>query len=461
MIIAAEGNPHKTLQTFIYRDNAILSLSRLEMPANMVTFIGDKISSLLFLLKRISMINRFRTAARLYPRQFWLLFTGLMISTIGSSMIWPFLTIYLTRRLELPLLTVASLFTINAVVDLVFSFIAGPIVDKAGRKWIMVISLVGNGIINILMAGAGSLEVFAILMALNGMVNPLYRIGADAMMADMIEPERRPEAYSLMRMGSNLGISLGPMLGGFIVVASYSTAFLIAASGLIFYGILLFFLAKETLSRDGFTQRVEAPGGYGPVVKDRFFLSFTGAVAVNTIVAAMMWQLLAVYASTNFNMSENQYGFLPTTNALMVVFFQFLVTRFTKRFPPIYMVALGAMVYAISAGSVALATSFWGFWLSMVIMTTGELILVPTATTYVANRAPADMRGRYMSLYGLTWSIARGIGPAYGGFLNDKLGPKFIWFGALAVGLVSVSWLLMLARRRLKPVLSKASVTEI
>ena len=145
----------------------------------------------------------------------------------------------------------------------------------------------------------------------------------------------------------------------------------------------------------------------------------------------------------------------------MVVFFQFLVTRFTKRFPPVYMVALGALVYAISAGSVALANRFWGFWLSMVIMTSGELILVPTATTYVANRAPADMRGRYMSMYGLTWSIARGIGPAYGGFLNDNLGPKFIWIGALAVGLVSVSWLLMLARRSQKSVLSKAGATEI
>ena len=105
-------------------------------------------------------------------------------------------------------------------------------------------------------------------------------------------------------------------------------------------------------------------------------------------------------------------------------------------------------MYALSAGSVALANSFVGFWLSMVIMTMGELILVPTATTYVANRAPADMRGRYMSLYGLTWSIARGIGPAYGGFLNDNLGPKSIWIGALGVGLVSVSWLLLLARRR-------------
>jgi MFS family permease len=368
-------------------------------------------------------------------------------------MIWPFLTIYLTRRLQLPLLTVASLFTINAVTDLVFSFIAGPIVDKAGRKWIMVISLVGNGVVNILMAGASTLGVFAVLMALNGVVNPLYRIGADAMMADMVEPARRPEAYSLMRMGNNLGISLGPMLGGFVVAASYGTAFMIAASGLILYGILLIFLAKETLARaGGMGPAVEPPGGYGPVVKDRHFLSFTGAVAVNTIVAAMMWQLLAVYISTNYGISESMYGFLPTTNALMVVLFQYLVTRVTRRFPPVYMVALGALIYTLSAGSVALANSFWGFWLSMVIMTLGELILVPTATTYVANRAPADMRGRYMSLYGLTWSIARGIGPAYGGYLNDTLGPKFIWLGALAVGLVSVSWLMLLARRKRQPV---------
>jgi MFS family permease len=392
------------------------------------------------------MIERFRVAAREYPRQFWLLFTGLMISTIGSSMIWPFLTIYLTRRLELPLLTVASLFTINAVADLVFSFIAGPIVDKAGRKWIMVISLVGNGVVNILMAGASSLGVFAVLMALNGMVNPLYRIGADAMMADMIEPGRRPEAYSLMRVGNNVGVALGPMMGGLVVTASYATAFMIAASGLIFYGILLVFLAKETLAR-GKAAETEPSTGYGPVMKDHHFLSFTGAVAVNTIVAAMMWQLLAVYTNTHYAISESLYGLLPTTNALMVVLFQYLVTRVTRRFPPLYMVGLGALVYAVSAGSVALANSFAGFWLSMVLMTMGELILVPTATTYVANRAPADMRGRYMSLYGLTWSIARGIGPAYGGFLNDNLGPKFIWVGALAVGLVSFSWLMVLGRR--------------
>ena len=237
------------------------------------------------------MIHRFRVAARLYPRQFWLLFSGMMISTIGSSMIWPFLTIYLSKRLELPLLTVASLFTINAVVDLLFSFVAGPVVDKAGRKWIMVVSLVGNGLINIFMANASSLLVFAVLMGLNGAVNPLYRIGADAMMADLIEPERRPEAYSLLRMSNNLGISLGPMLGGFVAAASYSTAFFIAASGLILYGLMLAFMAKETLVLKIDQPQIEPLGGYGTVLKDRYYLSFVGAIAVNTIVSAMMWLL--------------------------------------------------------------------------------------------------------------------------------------------------------------------------
>ncbi len=407
------------------------------------------------------MFIRLRTAAHSYPRQFWLLFSGMLISTIGSSMIWPFLTIYLSKRLNLPLLSVASLFTINAVLDLTFSFIAGPIVDRAGRKWIMVISLVGNGMINILMAGASSLEVFAILMALNGAVNPLYRIGADAMMADLIEPERRAEAYSLLRMSNNLGISLGPMIGGFVAVASYASAFFIAASGQILYGLMLLLLARETLSHKTTAVKIESFGGYGKVMRDRHFISFVGAVATNTIVAAMIWQLLAVYTNKNYAISESLYGFLPTTNALMVVLFQFMVTRVTKRFPPIYMVSLGALVYALSAGIFSLGSGFWGFWLGMAVMTVGELILVPTATTYVANRAPADMRGRYMSLYGLTWSIARGIGPAFGGLLNDSLGPKYIWYGGLLVGLVSVTWLLLLSRQNRKTIPAEPDLTEI
>ncbi len=73
----------------------------------------------------------------------------------------------------------------------------------------------------------------------------------------------------------------------------------------------------------------------------------------------------------------------------------------------------------------------------MVVMTIGELVLVPTSSTYAANLAPADMRGRYMSLYGLTWNVAAGIGPVAGGFLNDTISPQAIWYGGGLCGLVS------------------------
>jgi MFS family permease len=73
----------------------------------------------------------------------------------------------------------------------------------------------------------------------------------------------------------------------------------------------------------------------------------------------------------------------------------------------------------------------------MVTVTLGELILVPTASAYAANLAPADMRGRYMSLYALTWTVASAIGPVAGGLLNDNLGPLAVWYGGAGFGLLS------------------------
>jgi MFS family permease len=179
------------------------------------------------------------------------------------------------------------------------------------------------------------------------------------------------------------------------------------------------------------------------VLRDRTFISFTFAFWLTMMAAAMLWVLLAVYTKTNFGLSESRYGLIPTTNALMVVFLQLPVTQVTKRFKAMPVLAVGAAFYAAGVASVALSSSFWGFWTSMVIMTIGELIMIPTSSTFVANLAPADMRGRYMSIYGLTWSIASGVGPVLGGFLNDHLGPRTIWYGGGLIGLVSAALFLL------------------
>ncbi len=97
---------------------------------------------------------------------------------------------------------------------------------------------------------------------------------------------------------------------------------------------------------------------------------------------------------------------------------------------------------------------FPAFVLSMAILTTGELLLVPTATALAANLAPAEMRGRTMGLFGVTWSVGFGIAPVtekytvcIGGLLSDRVAPVATWYGGLGLGLVATVGFLLLARR--------------
>lgn len=358
-------------------------------------------------------------------------------------MIWPFLMIYASSKLDLPLTTIASLLTIQATASLIATSLAGPVIDRLGRKWMMVFSLAANGAVYLFLSQANNYTTFAFLMACSGAVNPIYRVGSDAMMADLIPEEKRIDGYSILRLSNNLGIALGPALGGWLASSSYDLAFLGATIGMSTYSFLLAVFARETLPKKmrslEIEQKKEPLGGYPEILRDKPFMNFIGAFILVSMCATLIWTLLGVYAKTNFQLSERQYGFLPTTNAFMVVTLQLWITSHTKRYPILPVLAGGAALYAIATGSIALMTGFWGFWLSMVMMTLGELVLVPTASTFVANQAPVDKRGRYMGIFGLTWSIAAGIAPIMGGLLNDNLGPRYIWVGGMLVGLLSVA----------------------
>ena len=385
-----------------------------------------------------------------YPKQLHLMFYGMLISTVGSSMIWPFLMIYVRQRVNLPLTQIASLMTINATAGLISALIAGPITDRVGRKWVMVISLAGNGLVYFFMSNAHTYLSFAILMSLSGTFNPIYRVGADAMLADLIPHVKRPDAYALMRLSNNAGISIGPMIGGFISSVSFTITFYFAGAGMLIYSLLLAFFAHESLPKHvvlpGDTSKPF--GGYLLVLRDSQFLMFIGAFILTQMCATMIWILMPVYANGIYNVPENQYGFIPTTNALMVVFLQVFATRITKRYPPLPVMLVGTIFYALGVGSVALGHSFMGFWISIIIMTIGELILMPTSSSYVAGLAPPDMRGRYMSIAGLTWSAAAGIAPLLGGFLNDNIAPVATWYGGFVIGIVGILGFFILSKKQ-------------
>ena len=396
----------------------------------------------------MTLINRIKALYNQYPRQYWLMITGIVLATAGGSMIWPFLLIYASGKLDLPLSTVATLISINAGTGLLASLVAGTLADKVGRKVVMNLSLTVNGLAYFLLMRAETYPQFVGLMIMVGLSNPLYQVGADAMLADMIPSEKRTDAYAINRIANNAAFALGPAIGGFLATRSYDLAFYCAGIGFLTYSVLLFFLARETLNRP--TANVSIPHsqaeGYGRVLQDKNYMAFVAMISLGLIAPTMLWILMPVYAKTNFGIPEALYGWIPTTNALMCVFVQYSVTNITRKQPTLPVLGFGRLIYALGAGSVALMSSFWGFWLSMVILTFGELTLVPTASKYVADLAPADLRGRYMSMHWLGWGLARTLAPIIGGFLNDNIAPRAIWLGGLLFGLTSTLGIFLLSR---------------
>ena len=333
-----------------------------------------------------------------YPRQYWLMILGIVISTAGGSMVWPFMLIYAGGKLGLPLSAVASLISINAGVGLFASFLAGTLADRIGRKVVMVASLVMISVAYFFMVQAETYTQFALLMALVGLSNPLYQVGADAMLADMIPSHQRTDAYAISRIANNAAFGIGPAIGGFLASTSYSLAFYGAATGFMIYAAIWFFFAHETLDKTHSHQSTSAlaeqssaekeatqSNGYGRVFKDRSYIAFVALTAIGLTAPSILWILMPVYAKTNFNVPEALYGWIPTTNAVMCVFLQYAVTNQTRKHNTLPVTAIGMLVYALGTGSVALMTGFQGFWLSMVILTLGELIIVASLEKLVCS----------------------------------------------------------------------------
>jgi len=396
------------------------------------------------------MITRIRHTYRSFVPQFWVLLAGTLINAVGFSFVFPFFTLYLTGRLGLTLTTVGGLITLYAVAGVVAQAAGGSLADRLGRKAMMALSTLGTSLLIAGLGAAHTLPAVGSLIVVMGFVNALFQPSSQAMIADLVGPDRRAEAYGLMRVANNVGIVVGPSAGGFIATRSYLVLFLAAAaSGLLYFVILVLFTHEtrpESLSHEAGRPDTPDDSGYRQVLRDRALLVFCAAMALVVTVNAQLWTVFPVYIKGQFGIPENRYGLLMALNAAMVVTMQFAVTRVTSRFARAEVMALGALLYAIGLGSVGWSNLYWHFTLNVVIVTLGEMILFPTAAAFVADLAPEHLRGRYMGAQGLATGVGFAIGPLLGGALAGWLGAIRVWPVLLVLGLVSAAVFLGLRR---------------
>ena len=392
--------------------------------------------------------KRKRAESGSYPPQFWILLLGGFISRSSISMTWPFVTIFVRGKVGRPLTDVTLLLTVQAVATVISTFLIGAIMDRFGRKGAMVVSLFGSAIVLFMMSLADTFALWVVLMALFGIVDPAFRVGVETMVADIVPEGKRSSAYAILRMVFNVGIAIGPVIGGVLAQSSFELIYRSVSVVYLIVGILVLVFVHETIpKRKNEDEEKSSIAGYSTILKDGVFMSFFVFIIMTGLGFTNVFVLLPPYTEEHFGFEPSQYSLFLSVNAAMVVFLQYNVTQFTKRFPSLRMMALGALFYAGGLFSVVLATELLHFIISMIIVTMGELILLPTAAAFVANHAPIDMRARYMGIFALMWPLSAGIGPVFGGFLNDTISPFATWYGAGGLAFLGALGFLWLSSR--------------
>lgn len=360
-------------------------------------------------------------------------------------MLFPFFSLYITERFSVGLIEVGFLFGIFSLGGIFGGVIGGAMTDKFGRKVMMLFGLVMSGSGSIVMGLVDSLNAFLITALFLGFLGDLGGPARQAMIADLLPPEKQADGFGLIRVAVNLSATIGPALGGFLLFFSgdnYMILFVSDAISSFVTAIIVFFVIPESMPEKNEEEKGETLGqtvmGYFEVLKDWIYVAFIVISMLATLVYMQMYSTLSVFLLDNLFFTKFTFGLLLAMNALMVVVFQFLVTRIVSKYAPMKMIMLGTLLYAIGFGMYGFISSIPMAFLAMIIITIGEMVTMPISQSIASRFAPPDKRGRYMAVFGFSWSVPMLFGVIFSGWIYEYIGPNWLWYIMAMIAMIAV-----------------------
>jgi MFS family permease len=387
-----------------------------------------------------------------YPKTFWTLVVVTFIDRLGGFLLFPFFALYITKKFDVGMTEVGILFALFAGSSFIGSFIGGALTDRIGRRSMIIFSLLTSAFSTLAMGFVDSLQAFYIIATISGIFTDTGGPAYNALVGDLLPESKRAQGFGVLRVALNLSAVIGPAIGGFLATRSYLALFIIDAIISTIVAVIVYFTLPETKPElQPGTQPESMLGsfrGYFRVFRDGAFLFFMLASVLAWMTYMNMNTTLGVFLRDVHSIPESGYGYIISLNAIIVVLFQFWTTRRLQKYPPMLVMALGTLLFAVGFVMYGFFSSFIWFMLAMVVITIGEMVAIPVANAEVINFAPEDMRGRYGAVYGISWMLPFAIGPYLAGLLMDNHDPNLLWYACGVCGMLATVGFLILHRIR-------------
>ena len=388
------------------------------------------------------LLNPIPILARL-PPVVRLLIAGTFVNKVGSFIV-PFLTIVLRREFGLDEKQVGWLLLAYGGGSLASVLIGGALTDRLGRRFTLLLSLGGSGVVALVLGFASSIQTFVPLLVLFGFMADLYRPAASSIIGDVLPSSQRASGFAALRLAVNLGFAAGMTLGGFLADWNWRLLFIGDGITTLAYGAVVYFFIRETRPGDHAAGHSQAHGGPGPW-RDPVFLTLLG---VSFAFAMIFFNHISTLplTVTGAGYRARVFGALVAVNGLLIAVFEMGTVDGLRHFRRLRVAAVGLLLTGIGFGLTGAFRHWSWFLLTVVVWTFGEILTSPFKMAFITDWAPPHQRGRYLSMQGATWSLAIGLNPILFLPLQAALGDRTYWPLMLLIAIPAAAVLLRLDR---------------
>lgn len=374
----------------------------------------------------------------LSPSAWWLSFV-MLVNRMGT-MVMPFMTLYMTERMGASIAQAGFVMTIFGIGTIFGALIGGKLTDRLGFYYIQLLSLIGGGVLFIVLGQVQDYWSICGVAFVLSMTNESFRPANSAAIAHYSEKGNRTRSLALNRLAINLGWAVGGAVGGIVAAHSYHLLFWIDGLTNILAALLLWILLAPSKTKVLTSKKEDNNTPIRSAYKDRPYILF---VVLNTIFAFCFFQVfttIPLYFKQDLNLQETQIGIVLALNGLLIAIIEmFLIHQLdgkrnvlTYVMAGILLVSTGFILLNIFPGTLSIAVIF------IVFITVGEIINMPFASTFWMNRSNSKNMGQYAGLFTLSWAIAQITGPVLGAGIAATWGFNALWWTVGLLCLVTI-----------------------
>ena len=376
------------------------------------------------------------------PRDVWILAFATLVNRMGTMVI-PFMALYVTQALGYSAGRAGIVLALYGLGAIGAAPLAGRLCDRMGALPVMRGALVLSGGVMFLFPLCRSWPLLLVVTLLLSITTESYRPASFAAVAAAAPDTHRKAAFSLLRLSVNLGMSVGPAVGGFLAAVSYPSLFWVDGATSILAGIVLALWGPVRPRAMARPERSDAPGPSAvptrPARRDAAFLYFLFALLPVVMVFFQHVGAMPLHLVGTLGFSSRFLGLLFTSNTILIVLLELRLNLATARWAPRRSLALGSLLVGIGFGGLAWSRAAWQVLVTVGVWTFGEMVLLPAMAAYVADSSPPDRRGEYMGFYSMSFGLAFSIGPWLGTTVMEQFGARVLWPACFAAAAVSAA----------------------